>query len=158
MDCNRGCECRQIDPNGQRLTSHCHTRRVIGAPPLLNDAFTTEEVRRQVLPDILAGKKFIALAISEAFVGSDVRGMRTWAKKQPDGSYVVNGQKKWITGGMVGPVSLANVERDVYSPLVAVCGLFHDRRQNIGDGTHHDAHPTNGCRSVNIGNSKQAKC
>lgn len=54
-----------------------------------------------MLPDILAGKKFIALAISEAFVGSDVRGMRTWAKKQADGSYVVNGQKKWITGGMV---------------------------------------------------------
>lgn len=81
-----------------------HSNRVIGAPPLLNDAFTTEEVRKEVVPDILAGKKFIALAISEAFVGSDVRGMRTWAKKQPDGSYVVNGQKKWITGGMVSRV------------------------------------------------------
>lgn len=76
---------------------------VIGAPPLLNDAFTTDAVRAEVLPDILAGKKFIALAISEAFVGSDVRGMRTVASKCEDGSgdWIVKGQKKWITGGHV---------------------------------------------------------
>jgi len=72
---------------------------VIGCPPLLNDAFTSDELRKEVVPDILDGKKFIALAISEAFVGSDVRGMRTVAEKQSDGSYIVTGQKKWITGG-----------------------------------------------------------
>lgn len=72
---------------------------VIGCPPLLNDAFTSDDIRREVVPDILDGKKFIALAISEAFVGSDVRGMRTVAEKQSDGSFIVTGQKKWITGG-----------------------------------------------------------
>lgn len=67
----------------------------------MNDAFTSDEVRKEVLPDILAGKKFIALAISEAFAGSDVRGMRSQAEKQSDGSYIVTAQKKWITGGHV---------------------------------------------------------
>lgn len=119
--------------------------RVIGAPPLLNDAFTTEEVRRKVLPEILDGKKFIALAISEAFVGSDVRGMRTWAKKRPDGSYVVNGQKKWITGGMVC-LDLVDMQMVVACLLSryhssSVCGLLYDWCQDIGDWSHYDADP-----------------
>merc|ERR1712093_470601 len=82
---------------------------VIGAPPLLNPAFTTDEVRKEVLLDILAGNKFIALAISEAFVGSDVRGMRTTAKKLENGDWIVNGTKKWITGGMYADYFMTGV-------------------------------------------------
>lgn len=123
--------------------------RVIGAPPLLNDAFTSDEVRKEVLPDILDGKKFIALAISEAFVGSDVRGMRTWAKKQADGSYVVNGQKKWITGGMVRltyvVVKEDNLLMAVAHGTVSVCRLLYDRCQNIGDRLDDDVDTQNGC-------------
>lgn len=118
--------------------------RVIGAPPLLNDAFTTDEVRKEVLPDILAGKKFIALAISEAFVGSDVRGMRTWAKKQTDGSYVVNGQKKWITGGMVRVFcAIATVRVGLKKLLLLVRRLFHDGCQDVRDWLNHDADSAN---------------
>jgi alkylation response protein AidB-like acyl-CoA dehydrogenase len=43
----------------------------------------------------------ISLAISEAFAGSDVSGVRTTATKSEDGkSWIINGTKKWITGGM----------------------------------------------------------
>jgi alkylation response protein AidB-like acyl-CoA dehydrogenase len=43
----------------------------------------------------------ISLAISEAFAGSDVSGIRTTATKSEDGkSWIINGTKKWITGGM----------------------------------------------------------
>ena len=43
---------------------------------------------------------FYSLAISEAFAGSDVMGMRTTATKSKDGKYwIVNGTKKWITNG-----------------------------------------------------------
>ena len=53
-----------------------------------------------VLPGVLAGKKFISLAISEAAAGSDVNGMTTWARKTPCGKfYEVTGAKKWITNG-----------------------------------------------------------
>lgn len=47
---------------------------VIGLPPVLN--FGSDEIKMRVAPDILAGKKFISLAISEAFAGSDVTGIR----------------------------------------------------------------------------------
>jgi alkylation response protein AidB-like acyl-CoA dehydrogenase len=39
---------------------------VIGLPPVLN--FASDELKARVVPDVLAGKKFICLAISEACV------------------------------------------------------------------------------------------
>jgi len=43
----------------------------------------------------LAGKKYIALAISEAFAGSDVNGLQTTAIR--DGDYwIVTGTKKFV--------------------------------------------------------------
>ncbi|KAF2641507.1 acyl-CoA dehydrogenase family protein [Massarina eburnea CBS 473.64] len=57
--------------------------------------------KRQVVEDVLAGKKKICLAITEAFAGSDVAGLRTTATKTKDGKhYVIRGTKKWITNGM----------------------------------------------------------
>ncbi|KAI9568284.1 acyl-CoA dehydrogenase/oxidase [Boletus coccyginus] len=69
---------------------------VIGLPPVLN--FGSEELKAKVVPEVLAGKKFICLAISEAMAGSDVMGLQTTAKLSEDGKeWIVNGSKKWIT-------------------------------------------------------------
>ncbi|KAI0318100.1 acyl-CoA dehydrogenase [Amylostereum chailletii] len=70
---------------------------VIGLPPVLN--FGSPELQAKIVPDVLAGKKFICLAISEAFAGSDVGGMETTAKKEGD-EWVISGTKKWITNGV----------------------------------------------------------
>lgn len=60
--------------------------------------FGSDKLKKEIIPDVLAGKKWICLAITEAFAGSDVAGLRTTAKKTPDGKhYIVNGTKKWIT-------------------------------------------------------------
>lgn len=47
---------------------------VIGLPPVLN--FGSDELKKRIVPDVLAGRKFISLAISEAFAGSDVTSIR----------------------------------------------------------------------------------
>ena len=87
---------------------------VIGLPPVLN--FGSEELKAKVLPDVLSARKLICLAISEAFAGSDVAGLKTTAKKTEDGKFwIINGtsvstlkrhllsltffSKKWITNG-----------------------------------------------------------
>lgn len=71
---------------------------VIGLPPVLN--FGEEPLRSRVIEEVLSGEKFISLAISEAFAGSDVAGLKTTARKTEDGKYwIVNGTKKWITNG-----------------------------------------------------------
>ncbi|KAG8765928.1 hypothetical protein FRC15_006690, partial [Serendipita sp. 397] len=71
---------------------------VIGLPPVMN--FGSEELKKKVLPEVFGGKKFICLAISEAFAGSDVAGLKTTAVKTEDGKHwIINGTKKWITNG-----------------------------------------------------------
>ena len=44
---------------------------------------------------MLDGKKFICLAISEAFAGSDVGGLQTYAERDGD-EWVITGTKKWV--------------------------------------------------------------
>jgi len=57
-------------------------------------------LQKKVVDEVLSGKKRICLAITEAFAGSDVAGLKTTAVKSEDGShYIVNGTKKWITNG-----------------------------------------------------------
>ncbi|KAF2500720.1 acyl-CoA dehydrogenase family protein [Lophium mytilinum] len=60
-----------------------------------------EGVKQRVAEEVLSGRKKVCLAITEAFAGSDVAGLRTTATKTEDGKYyVVSGTKKWITNGM----------------------------------------------------------
>jgi alkylation response protein AidB-like acyl-CoA dehydrogenase len=62
--------------------------------------FGNPSLQAKVVPEVLSGKKFICLAISEAQAGSDVFGLQTNAKKTEDGKHwIVNGTKKWITNG-----------------------------------------------------------
>jgi len=65
--------------------------KVIGLPPVLN--FGSDELKARVIPEVLSGKKFICLAISEAHAGSDVMGLQTTAVKSEDGKeWIINGQ------------------------------------------------------------------
>lgn len=58
-------------------------------------------LKERVNEEVLSGQKKMCLAITEAFAGSDVAGLKTTAEKTPDGKfYIVNGTKKWITNGM----------------------------------------------------------
>lgn len=73
---------------------------VIGLPPVLNYC-NDIALRDRVAHECFTGEKAICLAISEAFAGSDVAGIRTTAVKSECGKfYIVNGTKKWITNGM----------------------------------------------------------
>jgi len=68
----------------------------IGAPPIA--ALGPDWMKRKVLPEILAGEKISALAITEPSGGSDVANLKTTARREGD-HYVVNGQKMFITSG-----------------------------------------------------------
>ena len=64
--------------------------------------FGTEE-QAQMIVDVYnkEGGCAAALGISEPAAGSDNNGMTTTVKKQADGTYVMNGQKTWVTNGAV---------------------------------------------------------
>ena len=70
---------------------------LIGLPPVVN--FASEALKRRVAPEVIAGRKIIALAISEPSGGSDVAALKTRAELNGD-HYVVNGSKTFISSGI----------------------------------------------------------
>jgi alkylation response protein AidB-like acyl-CoA dehydrogenase len=61
--------------------------------------FGTEMQKQKYLPKLMTGELVGAYCLSEAGSGSDALGARTRAVRQPDGSFVLNGEKMWITNG-----------------------------------------------------------
>ena len=57
-----------------------------------------EEQKKRWLPDIAAGRKLAAFALTEPQAGSDAGAVRTTAIREGD-HYVMNGTKQWITNG-----------------------------------------------------------
>lgn len=85
---------------------------VIGLTAVLN--FCKDPAFKEKIADeVFSGRKKISLAITEAFAGSDVAGIRTTATKTPDGRhYVVNGTKKWITNGVFSDYFVTGVRTE----------------------------------------------
>lgn len=83
-------------PGAGGLTASLMTHG-IGLPPILR--MGSDEMKRRVAPEVLAGDKIIALAITEPSGGSDVAQLKTRAEKVGN-KYVVNGSKMFITSGM----------------------------------------------------------
>ena len=68
----------------------------LGMYPIL---LSGNEVQKQkYLPEIAAGEKLAAFALTEANAGSDAAGIETTAVKDGD-YYILNGTKQWITNG-----------------------------------------------------------
>jgi alkylation response protein AidB-like acyl-CoA dehydrogenase len=70
----------------------------LGALPLLLAG--TDEQKRRWFPDLAAGRKLIAFALTEAEAGSDAAAIRTRAVRDGDG-YVIDGAKRFISQGDV---------------------------------------------------------
>ena len=87
-------ELAQAGSGGVVASLMSHT---IGSPPVA--ALGSPELRQRVLPEVLAGRRIAALAITEPSGGSDVAALRTTAVRDGD-HYVVNGEKTFITSGM----------------------------------------------------------
>jgi citronellyl-CoA dehydrogenase len=67
------------------------------ATPVISDLGTPEQIETFLKP-ALSGDKIAAIGISEPGAGSDVAGIKTFAKQDGD-DYVLNGQKTFITNG-----------------------------------------------------------
>ncbi|WP_313399104.1 acyl-CoA dehydrogenase family protein [Stenotrophomonas sp.] len=63
--------------------------------------YGTEEQKQTYVRAIAEGREIGAFALTESQSGSDATAMRCRAVKQADGSFLINGQKSWITSGPV---------------------------------------------------------
>ena len=74
----------------------------LGSFPILVGG--TEEQKQRWIPGIASGESLIAFALSEKDAGSDAASMTTRAERDGD-FYVINGEKKWNTGGAVASLN-----------------------------------------------------
>jgi acyl-CoA dehydrogenase family protein 9 len=61
--------------------------------------FGTDEQKERFLPDLATGRKLAAFALTEPEAGSDAYHLHSRAVEQPDGSWVLNGEKRYIGNG-----------------------------------------------------------
>jgi acyl-CoA dehydrogenase len=69
----------------------------IVAPYILH--YGTQAQKDRYLPQLASGAMIGAIAMSEPAAGSDLQGIKSTAIAQPDGSYLLNGSKTFITNG-----------------------------------------------------------
>ncbi|MGZ5715421.1 MAG: acyl-CoA dehydrogenase family protein, partial [Caldimonas sp.] len=69
----------------------------IALPPIVANG--SEALKRRIVPDVLAGAKIAALAITEPGAGSDVARLACSARRDGD-DWVIDGEKTFITSGV----------------------------------------------------------
>jgi alkylation response protein AidB-like acyl-CoA dehydrogenase len=96
----------------------------IGTLPIV--FFGTEEQKKKYLPLLATGEKLAAYCLSEPQAGSDAQNSRTRAVLSPDGrSWILNGQKMWITNGGFADVYIvfAKVDGEKFSCFIVERGF-----------------------------------
>ena len=69
--------------------------------------YGSDEQKERWLPDLAAGRKLAGFALTEPEAGSDAYEIKSRAVQQPDGSWVLNGEKRYIGNGNKGEVFTA---------------------------------------------------
>ena len=69
-------------------------------------AFGSEEQKQKYLPKMATGEIIGCFGLTEPDYGSNPSGMITMAKEQPDGSWILNGAKMWITNGSTAHIAV----------------------------------------------------
>ncbi|USQ78749.1 acyl-CoA dehydrogenase family protein [Ornithinimicrobium faecis] len=91
----------------------------LGTMPLILGA--SEEIKAKYLPPVARGESMFSYGLSEAGAGSDTAGMKCKAIEQPDGTFLLNGQKSWITNAGVSD----------YYTVLAVTDPDGERGRNV---------------------------
>jgi len=75
--------------------------------------FGSDEQKERFLPDLATGRKLAGFALTEPQAGSDAYQLKSRAVLQPDGSWLLNGEKRYIGNGSKGDVFTAFARAEV---------------------------------------------
>ncbi len=88
--------------------------------------WATPEQKRKYLPDLISGKKFGSLAMTEPDAGSDVVGMKLRAERTANG-YLLNGSKSWITNAPVAETLVVYAKTEPGAGSGGITAFFIER-------------------------------
>jgi acyl-CoA dehydrogenase family member 9 len=66
--------------------------------------YGSDEQKERFLPDLATGRKLAGFGLTEPQAGSDAYNLQSRAVLQPDGAWVLNGEKRWIGNAGRGDV------------------------------------------------------
>ena len=90
----------------------------------------SDEQKQRFLPDLAAGRKLCAYALSEPGAGSDPAGMQTRAVRRGE-DYVISGSKLWITNGGVADTIVVFAKTDAAANSRGISAFVLEDAQNL---------------------------
>ena len=75
--------------------------------------YGSDEQKERFLPDLASGRKLAGFALTEPNAGSDAYNLESRAVKQADGSWLLNGEKRYIGNGSKGSVFVTFARAEV---------------------------------------------
>lgn len=91
------------------------------APPYIAK-YGSEEQKRHYLPRLASGDMLCGIAMTEPDAGSDIAGFKTRATQRADGTWLLNGQKTYISYGLIAELFVVAAKTDPNNPRAM--GLF----------------------------------
>ena len=111
--------CELLGAYDGNLTAMVSAHQSIGLPQPLK-MFGNDEQKAKYLPQVAKGA-ISAFALTEPDVGSDPARLATEARQTPEGDWIINGEKLWITNGTVADfliVMARNPDNDKISAFI----------------------------------------
>jgi alkylation response protein AidB-like acyl-CoA dehydrogenase len=98
--------------------------------------FGTDEQKDRFLPRMATGEIRAAFSLSEPGLGSDVQAITTRAKQDGDG-WLINGQKMWVTNGLMSGVVflLAKSDPDADPPYRGMTCFITEKEPGAAENT-----------------------
>jgi glutaryl-CoA dehydrogenase len=100
---------QELERGDSALRSFCSVQGALVMYPLLT--FGTAEQQQRWLPRLQNGTAIGCFGLTEPDFGSNPAGMRTTARRE-GGSFVLNGEKTWITNGTIANVAVVWAKLD----------------------------------------------
>jgi alkylation response protein AidB-like acyl-CoA dehydrogenase len=98
--------------------------------------FGTDDQKDRFLPRMATGEIRAAFSLSEPGLGSDVQAISTRAKQDGD-AWVINGQKMWVTNGLMSGVVflLAKSDPDADPPYKGMTCFITEKEPGAGENS-----------------------
>jgi alkylation response protein AidB-like acyl-CoA dehydrogenase len=99
--------------------------------------FGTDEQKERWLPRMATGDLRAAFSLSEPELGSDVQAIKTSARKLDDGAYEINGQKMWVTNGLMSGLvfTLVKTDKDADPPYKGMTCFIAEKEPGVSENT-----------------------
>ncbi len=99
--------------------------------------FGSDEQRDKYLPKMATGEIRAAFSLSEPELGSDVQAIKTSAVKGDDGTYEINGQKMWVTNGLLSGLVfvLVKTDKDADPPYKGMTCFIAEKEPGVAENT-----------------------